>query len=231
MMKEDEPIVLDRLREPEAAPRPCCCCLDVRIGTILIGLFNLVFHSASFIIASQVMAHPKVYRDEYAEFGSHRMEGDNFVGMSLAFFSFLITVLLIYGALMRKPGLILPFFAIQVFDVVLFILGAAGAITYGPALKIKLENCPSFLYKNEVSRMSVHSFMFALVFTCLLVMLFKVYLMSCVWECYNFVKRQIERRSQIDFYPSMLDMPELPNYEEAMKMPKEMPPPYSTNHN
>ena len=32
----------------------------------------------------------------------------------------------------------------QVFDVVLFVLGSAGAISYGPVLKVKLENCVSF---------------------------------------------------------------------------------------
>ena len=42
MMKEDEPHVMSRDRDPDMAPRPCCCCLDVRVGTVLIGLFNLV---------------------------------------------------------------------------------------------------------------------------------------------------------------------------------------------
>ena len=42
MMKEDEPRVMSRDRDPDMVPRPCCCCLDVRVGTVLIGLFNLV---------------------------------------------------------------------------------------------------------------------------------------------------------------------------------------------
>lgn len=228
-MKDEDPLVVDRNRDPEMVPKPCCCCLDVRVGTVLIGLFNLIFHSASFVIATQVMVHPKMYKHEYSNVESERFAGDNFVGMSLACFYFLITVMLIYGALMRKPGLILPFFAVQIFDVILFVLGSAGAISYGPVLKVKLENCPSFAYRNEVAQMPTQTFMFFLVFACLLIMLFKVYLMSCVWECYAFVKRQLERPATVQFYPSLVDESLLPNYEEAMKMPKGMPPPYSSS--
>jgi len=229
MMKEDEPHVMSRDRDPDMAPRPCCCCLDVRVGTVLIGLFNLIFHSASFVVATKVMVHPKMYSHEYSEVDSEGMAGDHFVGMTLACFYFLITIMLIYGALMRKPGLILPFFAIQVFDVVLFVLGSAGAISYGPVLKAKLERCPSFAYRNEVAQMPTQTFMFFLVSICLLVMFFKVYLMSCVWECYAFVKRQLERPTAVQFYPSMPDEHFLPNYDEAMQMPKGMPPPYSSS--
>ena len=39
-MKDNEPLIIDR--DADATPRPFCCCLDVRVGTVLIGLFYLV---------------------------------------------------------------------------------------------------------------------------------------------------------------------------------------------
>eukprot|EP00794_Sanderia_malayensis_P004694 gene4694-5309_t len=203
-MKDDEALIIDRAPSSELNPRPCCCCLDVRIGTVIIGLFHLILHLASLIVATQVVMHPSMYngsKDAYL----HKVGGDNYIGMTLAFLSFFITVMLIYGALTRQPSFILPFFAVQVIDVIFFVLGAAGTITYGADVKLKLENCDYFKYKEEVGQMSLNSFMFSLIMTCLVILLFKVYLMSCVWECYHFTKRQSDKQSMPVFHPALND--------------------------
>lgn len=227
-MKENEALIINRAAASEMNPRPCCCCLDVRIGSVLIGLFHLVFHFASLIIATSVMLHPSVYKKGGAYW--QRMAGDNYIGMTLACLSFFITVMLIYGALMHQPSLILPFFAVQVIDIILFVLGAAGTITYGAEVKFRLENCQYFRYKDTVAGMSLYTFIFFLVVTCLGIMFIKVYLMACVWECYHFVKRQYDNSGNNAFHTSLNEEVPLPNYEEAIKIPKEMPPPYISEY-
>eukprot|EP00112_Aurelia_sp_Birch-Aquarium-sp1_P004518 Seg1512.4 transcript_id=Seg1512.4/GoldUCD/mRNA.D3Y31 product="Lysosomal-associated transmembrane protein 4A" protein_id=Seg1512.4/GoldUCD/D3Y31 len=224
-MKDNEPLIIDR--DADATPRPFCCCLDVRVGTVLIGLFYLVIHSAMVIVAFESSIHHK-NKHHYNYFHTHRMEGDNYVGMCLATFFFLVTVMLIFGALMRKPGMILPFFAIQVIDIVVFIMGSARAVSFAPEMKARLESFPNFRYRDAVRQMSLNSFILVLIVVGLMIVLFKAYLMRCVWECYCFAQRQVNHKEKIFHhpYPIMEHEPILPNYDEAIKMPKEMPPPY-----
>ena len=50
-----------------------------------------------------------------------------------------------YFLFQRQPSYLLPFFCLQVFDFCVNLLGAVGAISYIPELKLMLKNNVSFL--------------------------------------------------------------------------------------
>lgn len=208
--------------------------MDVRIGTIVLGFCHLMFHIAGVIVLTQMLTHPEMYEESYFEtYGRSPQSADNSVALAIAFCSFIITVLLIYGSITRQPSYLLPFFCLQVFDFCVSLLGAVGAISYLPELKLVLKSNSNFPYGNEVDQMDNRSLLMTVVFVSLAVLLVKAYFITCVWSCYKI----LVNRANADLARTIMyhvDNEEehqllLPNYDEAVKdTPKESPPPYST---
>ncbi|XP_048582837.1 lysosomal-associated transmembrane protein 4A [Nematostella vectensis] len=227
---------LDNLNDDGTVMKTCCCCMDVRIGTIVLGFCHLFIHIAGVVVLAQMLLHPEVYEEKYYQtYGTVPRSADNSVALAIAFCSFVITALLIYGSITRQPSYLLPFFCLQVFDFCVNLLGAVGAISYIPQLKLMLKNNPNFPYRGDVDRLDMHSLMFTVVMVCLIVLLVKAYLIACVWSCYKIlVNYRINQATQIFTYDVNGEPNEdhalLPNYEDAIKdSAKDTPPPYTAN--
>ncbi|XP_031557386.1 lysosomal-associated transmembrane protein 4A-like [Actinia tenebrosa] len=216
--------------------KTCCCCMDVRIGTIVLGFCHLLVHIAGVVVLSQMLLHPEMYEEKYIQtYGTVPRSSDNSVALAIAFCSFVITSLLIYGAITRQPSYLLPFFCLQVFDFCVNLLGAIGAVSYIPELKLMLKNNQNFPYADDVDKVDMRSLMMTVILLCLIILLIKGYLICCVWSCYKvLVNYRIKRATQTFMFEVDGSDTEtqglLPNYEDAVKdTPKESPPPYTTS--
>ncbi|KAK3751769.1 hypothetical protein QZH41_013241, partial [Actinostola sp. cb2023] len=176
----------DDLDDDGNVMKTCCCCMDVRIGTIVLGFCHLLIHIAGVVVLTQMLLHPEMYEEGYYQkYGTIPKSTDNSVALAIAFCSFVITTLLIYGAITRQPSYLLPFFCLQVFDFCVNLLAAVGAVSYIPEIKLMLKNNPNFPYGNEVDRVDMRSLMMTVILLCLIVLLIKGYLIGCVWSCYK----------------------------------------------
>jgi len=216
--------------------KTCCCCMDVRIGTIVLGFCHLLIHIAGVVVLTQMLLHPGLYEEKYYQtYGTVPRTADNSVALAIAFCSFIITTLLIYGAITRQPSYLLPFFCLQVFDFCVNLLGAIGAVSYIPEIKLMLKNNPNFPYGSEVDRVDMRSLMMTIILLCVIVLLIKGYLIACVWSCYKLlVNYRVKQATQTFMFEIEGGDSEthvlLPNYEDAVKdTPKESPPPYTTS--
>jgi len=229
-------------------PPRCCICFDVRSGAVAIGLFNLIVHASGLVMSTSVVLHQKdnelmkkyMETDENKYYNAYYMKThgvDHMVGVMIACLSFLITVMLVYGAALRRPSYILPFFCMQVFDLALYVLASAASVSYAPQIKRSLEMNPHF--QEQFGTMNYHQFLFCLIAFCLMVLFIKSYMMSVVWMCFKYCKTSLEQRELVQ--PSMDNqqgaiiilpggpqgmMAVLPSYEDTVKANSTPPPAY-----
>jgi len=234
-------------RQSSVIPRTCCFCFDVRSGVVLIGLFNLVIHSAGLVMTSSILFHGrKVMVEEkrstsaYGRLfeGAHynnfygtgivkRSEVDHLLGMMIACLSFLFTAMLVYGAAARRAVYLLPFFCMQVFDLSLYALASFALLRFSGSIKLALLQNPQF--RETVSHLTELQFLVCLIAVCVVILLLKVFLMSIVWDCFKYCRDHAKSLSPtIEAQPQEMEFMAgdkilvLPSYEDTIKV---APPP------
>jgi len=237
---QDEDVVrIENLSYNDAKPPSCCFCMDVRVGTIMIGFFYMIIHSAWLIaITAKAMRHrylqeSKVpqYWSDFDEMQSRHKIDQNLVGMVLASLCFVLVILLIYGAALRRSSYILPFFCLQIFGMSVTIMMAVSMTSYASQVKFYLENTTEESHHEYSTHMSMAHFRCILITFWLIVLTIKYYMISVVWDCYKHCKGHEQRRARMEIntpsfvFPANMDMAKLlPSYEDAVK-----PPPAYTN--
>lgn len=209
----------------------CCMCLDIRTGVIILGLVHLVIQVASIIVMTQVLIHPDAFENE-SSFTSdkHYMKVNNVVTMIISLLLFTLTAMMVYGTIKRRPGYLLPFFCLQVFDLCVCVILLFGAMTNHDQVvvwKSKVTHHYRYMKLDTVDQK-------CLILTFAAVLIAKAYLANCVWTCYKlFVIRskKLEEDTTMHCCNSDSDFETLlPNYDDAVKgTPQESPPPYVVN--
>jgi len=207
----------------------------------MIGLINLVMHAATFIMSTSVALYHKEHavqevrptdQQYFYYLNAQQQSADHMLQMLIACLSFVITVMLVYGAALRRPSYVLPFFCMQVFDLSIWTLVCAAGVSMSPRIKMVLENKPYL--GEQVSKMNQSHFLFSLVVVMTGILMFKAYMVSVVWACFKHCKSVNEARRQrqminapIIYFPAgnMEAMAALPSYDDTMKNPP--PPAYS----
>ncbi|XP_028406417.1 lysosomal-associated transmembrane protein 4B-like [Dendronephthya gigantea] len=209
----------------------CCMCLDIRTGVIILGLIHLVFQVAAIVVICQVLVHPDTYDKESPYISSnHIMKGSNFATLAISLLLFILTALMIYGTIQRRPCYMLPFFCIQVFDLCVCVLLLFGAVTNHDQVVVwrsRVSHHYRYMRLDKVDQRCLIA-----TFTAFLII--KAYLANCVWTCYKLLVIRLKKLSGDEVVRSCCNEsdfePLLPNYDDATKeTPKESPPPYANN--
>jgi len=216
--------------------KTCCCCLDIRTGTIVLGMFHLMLHMAGMVVLTQMLLHPQMYKDIYIEGYGVTRSVDASLGLMITGSSFIITIMLIYGTITRKPGYLLPFFCLQVFDFVINMLGAVGLFYY-PDLRTSLQANRNPFSDKATDELEPRDLLLMAVTVSVIIFTIKAYMIACVWSCYKMLVHQVQQQYLTNLTQEMTQDPDcenamlLPPYEEAVKdTPKESPPPYTADN-
>ncbi|XP_035667105.1 lysosomal-associated transmembrane protein 4A-like isoform X2 [Branchiostoma floridae] len=211
--------------------RCCCGCLHVRAGAIMIGLLHLVCHLLGMLILAYLITHPEAmpkgdtwYSLNYN--GNDTTRGsDNCVALAITFFTFTMTLLMLYGAIKHRAGYLLPFFCIQVFDFTVGCLTAIGFVSYMPNIRTFMEQNPNLPYREELMAMDPQYLLLICMALFFIVMIIKAYFIGVVWGCYKYITSR--NLMEVIYCPdteALLPMTP-PSYDTVTKMPP--PPPYT----
>jgi len=251
-MKRAEESDIRIVNEEENNPPSCCICLDVRVGTMMIGLFCLVIYSGTLICASSVYVGRRHWYDpdeakqwpvlsDIHDMAQRHSVNHEMVGMVIVCLYFIVALLLIYGAALRRSSYMLPFFCLQVFEVCLTVLFAATSITYARQLVPKLNRMiylghdQGDMYYGHITRkMNLTQIRLLWVSVTLIALTIKYFLISVVWSFFKYCRSIEDRRSRVEvtpdylFYQGNMDsMIVLPSYEDAVKQKPTPPPAYT----
>lgn len=223
----------------------CCFCVHVRVGTVILGIWHLIVHILLLALLIASTFHPRFLQDsfqldtDYSKNNENQHDAQRFdstlafrqknllVTFVLVVCTFFISLMMVYGAIRSRPGYLMPFFCLQVFDFCITCFTVVGYINYAPDIKLwiveqKMSNFPGM---DKLLQLNDQWLMLVFVTIFVLLLSVKAYLISMVWATYKFLQLMNASRSSVQPDNEML-LP--PKYEEALKMSynEPAPPPY-----
>jgi lysosomal-associated transmembrane protein len=95
--------------------------------------------------------------------------------------------MLIYGIIKNKPGYLLPYFCIKVFQIIISSITTLGFYRYLPNVKMWITYHEDFPFKDKMVEMD-HQTLEVLIFAILLfTVIIKLNIAYMVWYCYHFM--------------------------------------------
>ncbi|XP_053323175.1 lysosomal-associated transmembrane protein 4B [Spea bombifrons] len=208
----------------------CCLCCHVRTGTIILGVWYLIINSVVLLILLSALADPDLYHLPHNELKNDLdfMDDANLcIATSISLLMILICAMATYGAYKQHAAWIIPFFCYQIFDFALNSLVAISVLVYPNTIQDYLQQLPSnFPYKEEILSVNPTCLVVIILFFISVILAFKAYLISCVWNCYRYINNR--NSSDVLVYVTTNDTTVLlPHYDDsASAAAKEAPPPY-----
>jgi lysosomal-associated transmembrane protein len=189
----------------------CCFCCHVRMGTVFLGIFNLLLEMLSVAVIASVTLYPDVvHRDSnvYVSYNGmsktenvtslHRNDSklvfrnswncnDRMLGLVLTLGSSLFTLALLYGTITGRPRYLLPFFCLQVFDFCITSLSVIGYFSFEPDVKRWIASQKMLPMKEQLMTLENQWLILLAAFLSILLLWTKAYCISIVWTCYKYL--------------------------------------------
>lgn len=228
----------------------CAFCCHVRTGTILLGIWHLILHVLAFAVIAVVLIHPELidkphdssadqpllsveqqkirvyeYHYEYSFFKDCKWTTHDInAGMAVTFCTFLITLLMVYGAVKGNPRYLMPFFCLQVFDFCVASLTVIGYFSYMPDAHQTIAENPNIPFHKEMLKLDTQwqSVIFLLIF--IFLMMVKAYFIGVVWSCYKYLVYRNASNTVAEYVDNdtKILLPP-PDYETVTKDTKHLP--------
>ncbi|XP_033837242.1 lysosomal-associated transmembrane protein 4B-like [Periophthalmus magnuspinnatus] len=210
----------------------CCLCCHVRTGTILLGVWHMLFNMVVLTILLPALWDPHMYQLISTEFSSGLdvIDDDNtlYIVSAISLLMIIISGMATYGAFKLRPAWIIPFLCYECFDFCLNSLVALCLIFNPSTIRDYVKQLPNNFLDKEVD-VEYMAVAVAFFITCILIV--KAYLILCVWRCYVYVSSW--GTTEILNYITTNDTTVLiPPYDDTVAFPPEKSPPppsYSTS--
>ncbi|XP_076318926.1 lysosomal-associated transmembrane protein 4A-like [Tachypleus tridentatus] len=146
-----------------------------------------------------------------------------FVALAVTFCTGIITFLLVYGAVRAKPSYLIPFFCLQILDLMISALTMVGYFAYLPNIQDNIENMKDLPFRQELLQLDPELLCALIVCIFMVYLVVKAYLMAVVWACYRYLRMMTCRR-QMEIHPDTDGEVLLPpDYETASKQLPNLP--------
>lgn len=119
---------------------------------------------------------------------SHRLDTDEVnVALFITLCTFVVTLMLVYGAFRGQPSHLMPFFFLQVFDFCISSMTMIGYLSYLPNIRQMIRETPAFPFQRQLLEMNTKCLTFFVMLIFVSTLMAKAYCISIVWRCYKFL--------------------------------------------
>ena len=172
----------------------CCRCCHVRTGTIPLGIWYLITNAVALLVLLSALADPDQYRFSSSELGGDLELMDNAntcIAIAISLLTILIRAVATCGAYKQHAAWIIPFFCYQIFDFALNTLVAVTVLVYPNSIQEYIRQLPpDFPYKEDIMSVNPTCLVLIILLFISIILTFKGDLISCVWNCYRYIKWQ-----------------------------------------
>ncbi|RXG67743.1 Tetraspanning orphan receptor [Armadillidium vulgare] len=115
------------------------------------------------------------------------------VALFITLCTFIVTLLLVYGAFREQPSHLMPFFFLQVFDFCISSMTMFGYLSYLPNVRQVISESPVFPFQhfqNQLLAMNTKCLTFFVMLIFITTFLVKAYCISIVWRCYKYLMQR-----------------------------------------
>uniref|UniRef100_A0A1B6D2N8 Lysosomal-associated transmembrane protein 4A n=1 Tax=Clastoptera arizonana TaxID=38151 RepID=A0A1B6D2N8_9HEMI len=145
----------------------------------------------------------------------------------ITFCTFIITLLMVFGAIKGKPSYLMPFFCLQVFDFCISSFTAIGYLCILPDMHRMVAKNPQLPFQNELLQLNPQCLSLLIFLVFVLAMLVKAYMIGVIWSCYKYLTlRQVCSQRTIHYIDSDVQVL-LPDYDSVVKKFPQPPPSYT----
>ncbi|XP_027237070.1 lysosomal-associated transmembrane protein 4B isoform X1 [Penaeus vannamei] len=164
---------------------------------------------------------------------THRLNTDEVnVALFITLCTFVVTLLLVYGAFRGQPSHLMPFFFLQVFDFCISSMTMIGYLSYLPNIRQRIRETPAFPFQQQLLAMNTKCLTFFVMLIFITTLMAKAYCISIVWRCYKFLMLKAQAGRSVLRYMGGVSGPvdqesqtlvmgqDLPDYDTAMADPQ-----------
>ncbi|KAK8725550.1 hypothetical protein OTU49_010616, partial [Cherax quadricarinatus] len=164
---------------------------------------------------------------------THRLNTDEVnVALFITLCTFVVTLLLVYGAFRGQPSHLMPFFFLQVFDFCISSMTMIGYLSYLPNIRQLIRETPAFPFQQQLLSMNTKCLTFFAMLIFITTLMTKAYCISIVWRCYKFLMLKAQAGRSVLRYLGGVSGPvdqesqtlvmgqDLPDYDTAIADPQ-----------